>query len=538
MIFLAGFLEVLLKALVLIGMVSSVGGVVFCLMVLKPLDCVALREAQSLKISLILIACGGGLLALAQGMILLIEPWALADERGRWPLAQFFATDFARASLLHACMSLFLLAVAIWLLKRPASRVGWAMMTIAVVLLMGIGAWLVHAVSHLDHTVQLMVVTVIHQFAASVWAGGVLHLAVLRRPMRSFLRGVCLWPAVVARFSLLAVFSIGTLMVTALYLSFHYIGDWKGLISTAYGAMVFTKAALLACALGLGALNFVSVRRWMQKRDASAVSNRAPALIEAEICTAMVILIAAATLTSHPPAVDMLAEQASTLDVLEVFSPKVPQLIPPPHQEMLARAASSFDFLALPSTLDKIQSNFNHNVSGLLLLITGICAMLDRTGRVRFVRHWPLLFLLLALFLLLLGEPNGWPFGNEGFWETLVIPEVLQLRFVTLLVASLGLFEWRVRIGGLAHTHWCLAFPSLCLVGSALLLANSHSAAEGKQAFLINISDNAIGFLAVAIGVGRWLELRLPKPVNSIPGLLGTACMILVGFLLLFYCEA
>ncbi|HAM51867.1 MAG TPA: copper resistance protein CopD [Nitrospiraceae bacterium] len=538
MIFVAGLLEVLFKALVLIGMASAVGGAVFCLVVLRPLESVALRRVESLKTSLMLIVCSSGLLAFAQGMVLLIEPWAFADETGRWPLTEFLTTQFARASLLHACMGLFLLATAIWLLKRPASRLGWAMMTVTLVPLMASGVWLVHAASHIDHAAQLMTVTVVHQFSASVWAGGVLHLAVLQRPMRNSLKGMCLWPAVVARFSLLAVFSIATLLVTALYLSLHYVRDWNGLIGTAYGAMAFTKASLLALVLGLGALNFFSVQRWIQRSDGNDVSKRAPALIEAEMYIAMVILLAAATLSSQPPAVDVLAERASPMEVLQVFSPKLPQLTPPPHQEMLAHAASSFDLLALPSTLDKIQSNFNHNICGLLLLIIGIFAMLARSGKLRFVRHWPLLFLLLALFILLVGEPAGWPFGTEGFWETLVIPEVLQHRLAALLVASLGLFEWRVRTRDLAHTRWCFAFPLLCLAGGALLLIGSHTALEVKSAFLNEVSHNAIGFLAVGMGVGRWLELRLTRPANRLPGLLWIACMVLVSFVLLFYREA
>jgi len=537
MALLSGFLEVILKALALIGMASAVGGVVFCLAVLRPLDSADMRNAQCLRISLILIACGGGLLALAQGMVLLTEPWALADETGRWPLAEFLATQFARASLLHAGMGLSLTAAAICLLKRPDSRYGWLVMTVTMVLLMASGAWLVHAVSHQDHVVPLMVVTVIHQFGASVWGGGVLHLAALRRPLRSSSRGACLWPAVVARFSLLAMLSIGTLLMAALYLSFHYIGDWKGLIGTAYGAIIFTKAALLGIALCLGALNFYSVRSWMRRGDLHEVSRRAPALIEAEMWTAIVILFAAAALTSQPPAVDVLAERASPTDVWHVFLPKLPQLVPPPRQEMLAHAASSFDSSALPGALDKMQSNFNHNTAGLLVLITGICAMLDRAGRVRFVRHWPLLFLLLALFLILFGEPNGWPLGKEGFWETLIIPDVLQHRLATLLVVGLALFEWRVRVGGLTHTHWRFAFPLLCLAGGALLLTHSHTAFAVKSEFLIEASHNAIGFLAVEMGIGRWLELRLPKPVNRLPGLLWTACLMLVGFVLLFYRE-
>ena len=161
--------------------------------------------------------------------------------------------------------------------------------------------------------------------------------------------------------------------------------------------------------------------------------------------------------------------------------------------------------------------------------------MLDRTGKVRFTRHWPVLFLLLALFIPLFTEPTG--FGNEGFWETLVIPEELQHRLSALLVLGLAMFEWRVRAGRRGRPGWPLVFPLLCLAGSALLLTHSHTAFAAKPAFLIEISHNAIGFLAVIVGVGRLVELHLPKPASGLPGFLWTASVVLIGFVLLFYKE-
>ncbi len=535
MILLAGFLEVLFKALVLIGLASAVGGVVFCLAVVRPLARDDRHGTQCLKPSLVLIACGGALIALAHGLVLLMEPWAMADETGRWPLSQFLATQFARASMLQALLGLGLLVGSFWLLRKPASRSGWAAMTATMVLLLGSGAWLVHAVSQLEHVVPLMAVTVIHQCGAAVWAGGVLHLTVLRGYLRGSPEGKSLWPAVVARFSPLAMLSIATLMAAGLSLSFSYVGDWRGLIGTPYGAMVLTKAVLLAFALCLGAFNFFSVRRWKHAGDASVLSRQAPALIEAEMFIAMIILATAAALTSQPPAVDQLAERASPMEVLAVFSPKRPQLVPPPPQEVSARTTSSFDFLTTPAPHDTVQSNFKHNVSGLLVVLVGMCAMLDRVGRVRFARHWPLLFVLLGLFIPLFTEPTG--FGNEGFWETLIIPEVLQHRLATLLVIGLGLFEWCVRTGRLAETRWRFVFPVLCLAGSALMLTHSHNVFAVKSAFLIEISHNAIGILAVGVGVGRWLEIRLGEPANRLPGFLWTTGVTLVGLVLLFYGE-
>ncbi len=146
--------------------------------------------------------------------------------------------------------------------------------------------------------------------------------------------------------------------------------------------------------------------------------------------------------------------------------------------------------------------------------------------------------MLLGLFILLIGEPNGWPFGNEGFWETLIAPEVLQHRLATILVFFLAFFEWRVQAGESPSGHrWCYVFPVLCAAGGALLLTHCHSPFVSKWAFLIEVSHNAIGFLAVLMGIGRWLELRLTPPANRFPGFLWTVCMIAVGTVLLFYRE-
>jgi len=377
---------------------------------------------------------------------------------------------------------------------------------------------------------------VIHQFGASVWAGGVLHLAVLRRELQRAPQGMILWPVVVARFSLLAMLSIGTLLLAALYLSLHYIGDWNGLIGTAYGAMVLTKAVLLAFAMSFGAFNFFSVRRWKGDGDLSTLAHRTPALIEAEVFTALVILSTAAALTSQPPAIDLRADRASPPEVLEVFLPKLPQLVPPPKQDILPMPTNSSDTVPYTVTHSTLQSDFKHNVAGLLVIIIGICAILDLTGKFRHLRYWPLLFLLMGLFIPLFTERTG--FGSDGFWETLVIPEVLQHRLATVLVAALALFEWRVRTDPVAHSRRIFVFPILCLVGSVLLLTHSHNVSAIKSEFLIEISHNAIGILAVGVGVGRWLELRLPRPQNLVPGLLWTVCLTLVGFILLFYREA
>jgi putative copper export protein len=329
MILLSGFLEILLKAFLLIGMASAVGGIVFCLLVLRPLDRGDEQSARCLKTSLLLIACGSALMALSQGVTLFTGLWALADETGRLPVAQFFATRFARAGVLRAGASLCLAAVSLCLSKGPSFRSGWILMTILTALLILSGGWLVHAVSHPDNVVALVTLTVFHQVGASVWAGGILHLTILRRLLRGSLEGICLWPALVTRFSLLAVLSVVMLVSAGLSLSLHYVGDWQGLISTSYGAMVITKAALLAFALCFGALNSISVRLWLKNGEDRIISQVAPLSIKAEMWTSLVILCAAAALTSQPPAADIRAELASPTGAPHVFSLPLPHRFPP-----------------------------------------------------------------------------------------------------------------------------------------------------------------------------------------------------------------
>ena len=537
MILLAGFLEVLFRALALIGLSLAVGGVFFTLAVLRPMADPAPFARAAAKRALLLIVGGGVALALSQGVVLVVEPWALADEMGRWPLAQFLATRFARAGVIHAALGFFLAAAGAVLLKRPSSRRWWGVATVAALLLMMSGAWLVHAVSRLEGAATLMAVTVLHQLGAAVWIGGVAHLTSLWRLARRSPEGRAAWPRLLARFSPMAMASVATLVAAGGYLFLRYIGDWQGAVGTAYGAMVLSKVATLAAALALGGLNYLGVRRWKRSGDGAALFSRAPVFLEAEMAAGMIILCAAAALTSQPPAVDIRAERAAPAEVLQVFAPKMPQLTPPPYREMVAHTVSSLDPFALPGTLDKMQSNFNHNVAGLFVLLAGLAALLDRGGRVRTARHWPLLLLPLALFLLLFAEPNGWPFGHEGLWKALIAPGVLLHRLATLLVALLALFEWRVRAGGLADTRWRFVFPLLCAAGGGLLLLHSHSVSAVKWAFLIELSHNAIGVLAVLMLIGRWLELRLPPPTGRLPGLLWSGAMTLAGLVLIFYRE-
>nr|WP_242395754.1 CopD family protein [Anaeromyxobacter sp. SG63] len=535
MILLAGFLDVIFDAVTLAGLAGAAGGIAFAFAVLLPLrgplPSSALRDAAAG------VALGAATVAGFQGARLLLAPWSLADEQGAWPLGPFLETGFAHAGLLHAGLAVAVAGAALRLRRRPGSRRGWTALALVAAALVASRAWLVHAVSRPDDRALLMTITDLHQLAAAVWVGGLAHLLALRLRGRRDPARASAWPAVLARFSRLAFAAVALVVATGLALAWRYVGGVAALVGTAYGAMVLTKVALLGMALVLAAQNRRAVQRWRRAGDRAAADLRIPFLVEAEAGAAIALLLAAAALTAQPPAVDVTDQRATLAEVAGVLAPKVPRLVPPPHGPMVAASPSSVDPYAQPGPLDRWQSDFNHNVAGIVVLLAAVAAFADRWSRLRVARHWPLLFLLLAAFLLLLAEPNGWPFGPEGFFEVLTSPSVLQHRAATLLVVALAVLEWRVRAGRLAGTRWRFAFPVLCGVGGALLLTHSHSVLASRWAYLVEVSHNAIGVLAVAAALGAWLELRLPPREGRIPAAVWTASMGLVGLVLLFYRE-
>jgi putative copper resistance protein D len=299
---------------------------------------------------------------------------------------------------------------------------------------------------------------------------------------------------------------------------------------TAYGLMVATKIALLAGLLALGALNFFEVRRL--KGAGSVPAPRLRRFVEVEFGVGMVVLFAAASLTSLPPAVDVVADRATLGEVAKVFTPRMPRLSSPPLEDLPVE-----DRLAPRTDADRAWSEYNHHISGFFVLSMGVLAILSRTRWGRWARHWPLIFLGLAVFLVARSDPGAWPNGPLGFWESMRYPEVLQHRISVLLVVGFAFFEWAVRTGRIQTPRAALVFPLLCVVGGALLLTHSHASLNLKSEFLLEITHAPLGVLALMVGWGRWLELRLEPPENRVPGRLWPVVFTMIGVLLILYRE-
>ena len=535
---LAGFLDVLLRGFGTVGLAAAVGGLVYLRLVLRPPAGAGGLVAAARGRALTLIAAGALLAAGAELLLLLlVHPWALAEDSGRWPLREFLTTEFGLAGLGRVALALALAAVARWIRRGPDRALAWAVAFGLGLLLMVNAAWLAHAVSRLHDRGPLMVGTVLHQVGAMVWVGGLLHLVGFALLWRRA-GGPTAEPIgvrVLARFSVVAIGGLILVLAPGLYLSVSYVGGWGGLVGTGYGVMVLTKVALLGCALVLGGLNLLILRRG--EVGAGAIAARVPAFIEAEVGLGLTLLLAAASLTSLPPSVDVVADRATPSEVAARFQPAMPRLSSPPIAQLLAAAAPMDDTLATRQPEEYAWSEYNHHAAGFFVFTMGMLALLDQTGRAGWARHWPLGFLGLAAFLFVRNDPRAWPLGPAGFWESMVLPDVLQHRLVVLLVVTLGVFEWMVRSARLTRPGGRLVFPLLCASGGALLLTHSHAMFNLKTEFLAEVSHAPMGLLGVVMAWGRWLEVRLPAADGRLPGWIWSGCMTAIGLILLVYRE-
>ena len=527
----AGFLDVLLRGLILAAQATAVGGVAFVLIALRVSASRPGFDPPVLPRSLALIAAGAAVLAAGQALALAIELFVLLHDAA-WPLWAALGTLYVQVSLVRVVAGAALAMCAVGLRRRgPTDGLPSRLLPPAILLAATLAVaapWTSHAAARLESRGILIVLDGAHQLAAAVWIGGLVHLiaAAVGRRERP-------WPVtLLRRFSNLAVGAVIGLVAAGVGLTLYYAPGSSALFGTAYGLMVLTKIGILTGLLALGAFNSRAIRR-MDGGSAAADQATMRRFVEVEVGLGLTVLFAAASLTSLPPAVDLTADRATLSEVATRFTPRLPSLHTPSLAEMPIDDPS-----APRNDADRAWSEFNHHISGMLVLLMGVLAILHATGRARWARHWPLVFLGLALFMFVRNDPGSWPLGPEGFWEGMLIATVLQHRIFVLLVVAFGIFEWMVRSGRMRSRRAALVFPLLCAVGGALLLTHSHASQNLKDEFLLEVTHAPLGVLAMLVGWTRWLELRLPDARRRVPGSIWAVGLALIGFLLIIYRES
>jgi putative copper resistance protein D len=407
-----------------------------------------------------------------------------------------------------------------------------------------------HAWSRMEGRGSLATMTLLHQGAAGVWIGSLPFLLIALSKIKTE-------PAageVVQRFSRMAMVSVGILFAAGVGISISYIDSPNALYGTSYGAMVLSKVFLFFVLLSLGALNKRIV-------DSTRTHNfqelpRLRRFAEVEVGIGFTVILAAASLTSQPPAADLSQDRLSMHDIVERFSPKWPRFSSPnvkelrtPTRQLVKQEAEkaglrppTFVPGALPASpntpVDIAWSEYNHHWAGLVVFALGILAVAARSGYIPWARNWPLVFFGLALFIFLRADPENWPLGANGFWESFLEAEVLQHRLFVLIVVAFALFEWRVQTGRTKSSTAALVFPAVCAVGGAMLSTHSHPLGNIKEETLAEWSHIPIGLLAVIAGWARWTELRITPDLRRFFSWIWPVCFVLIGTVLMLYREA
>lgn len=539
---LANFLDDFLGGLILISYALVVGSVLWAAWILRIWSAASVAHDAIVARCVTVLRFGAISLAVMLGTKLVIKGLILVSTLGELPFAAYAGTVQFQAGVVRLLLALGLIWVTRLLLARPTDRPLWNILAALTVPLVISGAWLVHGVGRFEDRGQLMTLTVVHQFAAAVWVGGVAQLLTLWRLGAVDRSARSLWPEAVHRFGWLGVSSVLLLLATGIPLALEYVGSWDGLFGTGYGSLVATKSLLLLFALYFAYRNHRAGRNWRQGNTAAALTSKVPYYIEAETFILVGVLFIAATLSSQPPAVDIRDLTVPVSEVVEMFSPHAPRLTSPSHEELLAAEPGRVAVVGkVPSVAGQLWSDYNHNIAGLFLTAMGLMAIIYYLTGYRWANYWPLGFVGLAIFLFFRSDAETWPLGPIGFWEsTFGNGEVFQHRIATLLAFCLGIMELRARTRTDTQKLKFL-FPVLCAFGGVLLLTHAHAQFELRSEYLIQSTHTAMGLLAVIMASGRWLELRLSTPEgyseSRVAGFVAILAMFVIGNFLMFYRE-
>ncbi|MCW3474533.1 copper resistance D family protein [Limobrevibacterium gyesilva] len=542
-----GYLSIIIHGLTIVAQSMTLGGVIFLVFLARPRawlvgDAGAAIERDTARIA----AWSAVAFVLCEAATIALEGAVLIGTIDLSPL-DVLQAQFALAGLVKIGAA----AVLAVLLFTFGPRAPWPPLLAAAAVALAAATMTTHAAARLDDRLPLLAVAALHQLGAAIWIGGIpAFVSALAR-----VHDAPGWRVIGARFSRMSMIGVACILVSGVVMSVLYIGSWDGIYGTAYGVMVGAKVAMFLALLGLGFGNFRSVERLRTDRGMSV--TRMKRFAEVEIGVGFSLFFAAASLTSVPPAIDLTQDRVTFHEIVERNRPVWPRFASP-DRDVLALPALQAQLDAeaaqqakkpppafvpgsgeLPArnAADIAWSEYNHHWAGIFVMLIGLLALLNQAG-LRIARHWPLVFLGLAAFLFVRSDPEVWPLGEIGFFDSLRDVEVVQHRFFVLLIVIFGLFEWRVRAGGWKNRGAALVFPLVTAIGGAALLTHSHAIANIKDQLLIELTHTPLALAGIAAGWARWLELRLDPPGNRIAGWIWPVCFLLVALMLLGYREA
>jgi putative copper resistance protein D len=523
---LSGSLSVVVHGLVLVAQAMLLGGVLFLVLLARPLGWLLGQAGLLVRQDTARIAGWAALgLVVTEGMAVAMQAAALMTTAGL-PLGHVLHATFMLAGLVKIGMAFLLAAVLFGLGGRAP---GWLLLPLGAADLVA-AAMTPHAMAHGGQSQVLLAASAVHQVGAALWIGGIpCFVSALRR-----VNEAAAWEMIGSRFSGMAMLGVACIAVSGAGMAYVYVGDWPGFYGTGYGAMVGVKLAMFAALLGLGWANFLAVRRLRGPRARAWGVNRLKCFAEVQIGVGFALFFAAAALTSGPPAVDLPQNRVTQQDIVARLTPEWPRLEAAKAGPGLVAGAGG---VSSANAAEVAWVEYTAHWVGLFMLAIAVLALLNQMG-LRIARHWPLLLVGLAGFLFIRTDPQSWPLGSRSLMDSLREPAMIRERVFALLIVVLALLEWRVRLRGQRNGWQPLAFPLAAALGGTALLMHGQAVANVKQHVLVELTYIPLALVGMAAGWARWLELRLTPPGNRIAGWVWPACFMLAGMLLLFYREA
>ena len=194
---------------------------------------------------------------------------------------------------------------------------------------------------------------------------------------------------------------------------------------------------------------------------------------------------------------------------------------------------------------DKRESEFNHHIAGLFVLLAGLIILADGSlhDRLRFASLvWPVCFLLSGLFVLIWSDTELWPFGPQSWSYGLTHhTEVLQHKVFAIMLLILGVIEFQ-RTRGVLKSAWASwVFPVFAVIGSAMLLFHEHRAgmhSPNHMEIMARIQSEHFSYAIAGIGIGLSKGLSETRFAwRPFFERLFPALLIVLGALLMVYVE-
>jgi putative copper resistance protein D len=217
-------------------------------------------------------------------------------------------TVFGRDWLLRLLLACALAATLPPLLSRRGHQSPWLAAAAAVLAAAFAGtlAWSGHAAGGLGSEAILHpFADGLHLIAAAAWVGALPPLVVLLAAAGADDASLAIARTATARFSILGIVSVGTLLASGIVNTFYLVGSVPALYGTAYGRLLLVKIALFLAMVAIAAVNrFLLTPQLLQHANIAASRHalqrlRRHAAIEA-LAGAIVIAIVAALGTMAP----------------------------------------------------------------------------------------------------------------------------------------------------------------------------------------------------------------------------------------------